>query len=64
MKKDIVSLQVKKNERLYQLLIESGSSLGELYDVIVQMKNYVHDLMKENEPQVPKKEYIPTELVN
>ena len=34
-------LQVTKNERVYSLECDANSSLGELHDVLVEMRGYV-----------------------
>ena len=42
-------LEVKKNERIYQLLCESDSPLGELHDALAEMKAYVVNLIAERQ---------------
>lgn len=34
-------LEVKKDERIYTLECDANSSLGELHDVLVEMRGYV-----------------------
>lgn len=47
MKKALTSIEIKVGERLYQLLVEVDSPLGELHDVLFQMKAHILDLMKQ-----------------
>jgi predicted transcriptional regulator len=35
------SFEVIKGERTYQLLMENDSPLGEIYDVLFEMRNYL-----------------------
>ena len=57
MLKNQVSLEVKKDERLYQLLCASDSPLGELYDSLNQMRSFVIEKILENQKaQEPKEE--------
>lgn len=38
-------LEVKSNDRIYELYCPSDSPLGELHDVLMQMKGYCVDRM-------------------
>jgi hypothetical protein len=52
----IGKLEVKIGERVYQLLCAVDSPVGEVHDVLSQMKMYVIDKMKEIEsPPIPEK---------
>lgn len=46
---NIAKLEVKIGERAYQLLCEVDSPIGEVHDVLSQMKLYVINKMKEAE---------------
>jgi hypothetical protein len=55
-------LEVKKNDRLYQLTCDPTSPLGELHDVLVEMRNHVIQVMidrKEHEELANKPQEIP-----
>ena len=52
MKKTLTSIEIKIGERLYQLLVQSDAPLGELHDVLFQMKAHVLDLMKQADAPV------------
>jgi hypothetical protein len=39
--KNQVVFEIKKGDRNYQLLISSDSPLGELFDVLTEMRSYV-----------------------
>lgn len=45
----ISKLEVKIEDRVYQLLCDNDSSLGELHDVLHKMKNFVIQRMQELE---------------
>jgi hypothetical protein len=47
MKKTLTSIEIKVGERLYQMLVQSDAPLGELHDVLFQMKAHVLELMKQ-----------------
>lgn len=47
MLKNITKLEVKMGERVYQLLCEVDSPLGELYDVLSMIKGFVLQKMQE-----------------
>lgn len=38
-------LEIKKNDRNYQLILDPNSPLGECYDVICELQNYIIQLM-------------------
>ena len=52
MKKTLTSIEIKIGERLYQMLVQSDAPLGELHDVLYQMKAHVLDLMKQADAPV------------
>jgi len=52
MKKTLTSIEIKVGERLYQLLVEPTAPLGELHDVLYQMKAHVLELMKQADAPV------------
>lgn len=41
MQKQITRFEVKKGERVYQFLMDSESPIGELHDVLIEMREYV-----------------------
>ena len=41
MLKQQAALEVKKDERVYSLSLDSNSPLGEVYDVLCQMRGYI-----------------------
>lgn len=47
MKKTLTSIEIKVGERLYQMLVQSDAPLGELHDVLFQMKAHVLQLMNQ-----------------
>jgi len=51
-----IQFELKKNERSYQLIISPDSPLGELYDVLSEMRGYVFNRLKEAEEQDKKTE--------
>lgn len=42
-------IELKKGERLYQLILDPSSPLGEVYDVLSEMKAYVFQRIEEVE---------------
>lgn len=55
--KSLSALEVKIGERIYRLICEIDSPLGEVHDAISQMKNYVVQRIKEaHEAEQPKPE--------
>lgn len=46
MKKLLTSIEIKVGERLYQMLVQQDAPLGELHDVLYQMKAHVLELMQ------------------
>lgn len=50
MLKNITSIEIKKvkedQERVYQMICDNHSPLGELYDVLCEMRGYVVDRLK------------------
>lgn len=57
MLKTIASLEVKVGERLYSLHLPSEAPLGEVHDVLFQMRSYVidkiNDAVKVDAPKEP-----------
>lgn len=47
--KNITSLKIENEKRTYQLIMSTDSPLGEVYDVLSEMKAYVFELIKNNE---------------
>ncbi len=41
MHKNISVLEIKKGERIYQLLLDQQSPLGEVFDALCEMRGYV-----------------------
>lgn len=41
MQKTITKFEIKKDERVYQFLMENDSPLGELHDVLLEMREHV-----------------------
>jgi hypothetical protein len=62
MKRTLTSIEITVGERLYQLLVQADSPLGELHDVLFQMKAHVIDLIKQaDQPvEVPKADVVAT----
>lgn len=55
MLKNISKLQIKIDEKVYEFLCDNDSTLGSIYDAITQMKQYVLNLMIEQEKKQEKK---------
>ena len=55
MKKTLTSIEIKVGERLYQMLVQPDAPLGELHDVLYQLKAHVLELMKQADapPEAP-----------
>jgi len=53
MKKTLTSIEIKVGERLYQMLVQSDAPLGELHDVLFQMKAHVLELMQKADARAP-----------
>lgn len=53
---NIAKFEIKIGERAYQLLCDQQSPLGELYDVLSQMKGHVVNKMKELDSPAPNPE--------
>lgn len=49
-------MEIKKDERIYQFIIESTSPLGEIFDVLTQMKSYVLKAIQDAEKSQEKQE--------
>ena len=44
-------IEIRRGERVYQLQLDSNSPLGEIHDVIHEMKNYIINLIMERHKQ-------------
>ena len=55
MVKNKIVLEVKKDDRLYELVCDNNSPLGELYDSLSQMLHFVVEKIKETEAAVAQK---------
>ena len=44
-------LEVKKNDRIYKLQCDAQSPLGELFDSLCEMQQFVIGKMKESQPK-------------
>jgi hypothetical protein len=51
-----VSLEVKKNDRIYRLNLPMDCPLGEIHDVLFQMRSYIIDRINEAQKQDAPKE--------
>lgn len=40
-------LEIKKNDRIYQLSLSADSPLGEVFDVLTEMRGFVIDRIRE-----------------
>lgn len=49
MLKQGVQLEVKKGENLYQLNFPNNASLGEIFDILFQMRSFVVDKINESQ---------------
>jgi hypothetical protein len=47
MQKTKAILEITKNEKIFQFQCEINSTLGECFDVLTEMKNFIIDKMKE-----------------
>lgn len=55
--KNLSALEVRAGERIYKLVCEIDSPLGEVHDVLVRMRNFVVQRINEsNEKDQPEKE--------
>lgn len=63
MLKQLAALEVKIGERIYRLLCDHDSPLGEVHDVLMQMKSHVVGKIQENHAaeNQPKAEEKPKE---
>ena len=53
--KQKIVIEVKRDERIYQLQLPDGSPLGEIYDVLFQMRSFVIDKINEvHKAEAPK----------
>ena len=51
--KNLTALEVKIGERIYKLLCEADSPLGEVHDVLMQMKAHVIKVMSDIQEKKP-----------
>jgi len=58
-----IQLEIKKGERSYQLNISPDSPLGELYDVLSEMRGYVYTRLKEVEEASKAQDEKPLETI-
>ena len=56
--KNLASLEIKKGERLYRMLVENDSPLGEVFDVLSEMRSFVFERVKAVEEESKKKEEV------
>lgn len=49
MLENITSLKVKKEDRKYQMMMPSECQLGEVFDVLSEMRAYVFELIKKHQ---------------
>ncbi len=59
MQKTITKFEIKKDERVYLFLMENDSPLGELHDVLLEMREHVIQVVNkviEDQKNQPKKE--------
>ena len=55
-------LEVKKGERIYQLSLSSESPLGELFDVLMEMRGFVIERLQEaSKAEIVKMDETPEE---
>jgi hypothetical protein len=45
--KNHIAFEIKKLERVYQLLLSPESPLGEIFDVLTEMRNFVLERIQE-----------------
>lgn len=55
----IARISVKKEERLYTFECENNSNIGEIYDVLQEMKNCIFQQIQQNEQSQKKEEPKP-----
>jgi hypothetical protein len=51
MLKSETALEVKKGERIYKLYCDNSSPLGELFDALSEMQQYVVGRIQETQPK-------------
>ncbi len=62
--KNISALEVKKEDRIYKLYVENDSPLGEVFDVLTQMRAFVFERIKAvEEAEKAKPEEVKSEEV-
>ena len=53
--KNKTAIEIKKGERVYELILSPESPLGEVYDVLCEMKALVYDKISEaQKSELPK----------
>lgn len=50
-------LEIKRNDRVYTLLLDPMSPLGETYDVLMEMKQFVMNKMQEIDKKAAQEEH-------
>lgn len=63
MKKNKITLEVKKEDQFYTFLCNNDAPLGEVFDVLCAMKGYVLDFIIELEKQEKERNGIQTDSV-
>jgi hypothetical protein len=61
--KNKTSLEIKKGERIYQFICELDSPLGEVFDVMSEIRGYAIDLMNKANQPPPSQEQPPVNEV-
>ena len=56
MLKQKTTLEIAKEEKIYQFICDPYSNVGEIYDVLTQMKSYVYNIIREEEEKIQKSE--------
>lgn len=46
--KNVVKLAIKKDEKVYSFECDNNAPLGEIYDSLSEMRNYVIEIMNKN----------------
>ena len=56
MLKNEAVLEIKKNDRVYRFYLDNGSPLGEVYDVLYEMRSFVFQKISEAQNQAKPEE--------
>lgn len=65
--KNVASLEIKKEDRVYRIYVENDSPLGEVYDALTQMRAYVFERIKsvqEEESKKPEEKPVEPQVSN